>query len=157
MKLFLRFGSSINNPDLNTPLRSECFNHKGPPFGEGPQSSSGEEQNRRSCRRLKEGGRGGGALIRTRVHRCSGIAERSARARRGAERQKPPPRFLLIYERKLTEREGERCRWREEVFIDSPEPGPSRRPWRDLAQFELYQGLRLINTLSEKELITKAE
>lgn len=25
------------------------------------------------------------------------------------------------------------------------------------SQFELYQGLRLINTLSEKELITKAE
>lgn len=96
-------------------------------------------------------------LICARVHRCSGIAERSARARRGAERQKPPPRFLLIYERKLTQSEGERCRWREEVFIDSPEPGPSRRPWRDLAQFELYQGLRLINTLSEKELITKAE
>lgn len=82
MKLFLRFGSSINNPDLNTPLRSECFNHKGPPFGEVPQSSSGEEQNRRSCRRRKEGGGGSGKrqipLIRARVHRCSGIAERSA-------------------------------------------------------------------------------
>lgn len=31
------------------------------------------------------------------------------------------------------------------------------KPRRDLAQFELYQGLRLINTLLEKELITKAE
>lgn len=43
-----------------------------------------------------------------------------------------------------------------EVFIDSPEQAKAK-PWRDLAQFELYQGLRLINTLSEKELITKAE
>lgn len=34
---------------------------------------------------------------------------------------------------------------------------PSQSPRRDLSQFELYQGLRLINTLSEKELITKAE
>lgn len=67
-----------------------------------------------------------------------------------------PSRFLLIYERKPTERAGERCRWREEVFIDSPEQAKAK-PRRVLSQFELYQGLRLINTLSEKELITKAE
>lgn len=44
----------------------------------------------------------------------------------------------------------------EEVFIDSPQQ-TRPKPWRDLSQFELYQGLRLINTLLEKELITKAE
>lgn len=41
-------------------------------------------------------------------------------------------------------------------FSLTPEQA-EQKPWRDLSQFELYQGLRLINTLSEKELITKAE
>lgn len=35
--------------------------------------------------------------------------------------------------------------------------GATKDATRDSSQFELYQGLRLINRVLEKELITKAE
>lgn len=35
--------------------------------------------------------------------------------------------------------------------------GATKEVTRDSSQFELYQGLRLINMVLEKELITKAE
>lgn len=44
----------------------------------------------------------------------------------------------------------------EEVYTYSGEQARPF-PWGDSSRFELYQGLRLINKLLEKELITKTE
>lgn len=84
----------------------------------------------------------------------------SARGQTKPLSAKPDPRsspIWLIYEAKTALREGERSAGEGRKFSLTLKSKATQKPKRDLSEFELYQGLRLINTLLEKELITKAE